>query len=219
MHLRDVLSPEVNIATAAMATGACAIALVRARRSLDEKQVPLLGVTAAFIFAAQMVNFPIGPGVSGHFLGALMASVLLGPFNACLIMAVVLAIQCLLFQDGGLTALGANLFNMGVIGGICSYGCFRGVYLLLPKTRNSFMWAAAAASWFSVVAASLACAAELALSGILPWKAALVGLGGVHGVIGIGEAIITTAVLSTVLGVRPDLVGAWRPASNNLEVA
>ena len=211
MHIPDgFVSAGVNLAAGAVSLGVCGLALARAERTLGEKRVPLLGVTAAFIFAAQMLNFPVAGGTSGHYLGALLAAILLGPLNACLVMAVVLFIQCLGFADGGITALGSNLFNMGIVGGLAGYFIFSVLKLAFPGNRTAFLAAAAAGSWFSVVLAALCCAVELGLSGTSPMKVAIPAMVGVHALIGIGEAIITTLVLSTVLAVRPDLVGAWQ---------
>ncbi|MCY3020731.1 MAG: energy-coupling factor ABC transporter permease [Planctomycetota bacterium] len=213
MHIPDgLVSNSVNAVTCVVSVGTCAVALVRANRDLGERQVPLLGVTAAFVFAAQMLNFPVAGGTSGHFLGALLAAILLGPLNACLVMAVVLLIQCLGFTDGGITALGSNLFNMGIVGGIVSYGVLRALLLVLPSSRGSFLAATAIASWLSTLLAAACCAIELGMSGTSPLRVALPAMAGAYSLIGIGEAIITTAVVSTVLTVRPDLVGAWRPA-------
>lgn len=213
MHIPDgFVSGSVNAATGAAALGVCALALARAKRTLGEKQVPLLGVTAAFIFAAQMLNFPVAGGTSGHFLGALLAALLLGPLNACLVISVVLVIQCLGFADGGVTALGSNIFNMGIVAGLAGYYVFRLLRAVLPATRHGFLVAAALSAWLSVVLAALCCAVELALSGKAPLNMAIATMAGVHAVVGIGEAIITVAVASTVLAARPDLVGAWRPA-------
>ncbi len=209
MHIPDgFLSFEVNATTAAISAACCALAVRQANRTLGERQVPMLGVAGAFIFAAQMLNFPIAGGTSGHFLGAVLAAVLLGPLNACLVMAIVLAIQCLVFADGGLTALGSNIFNMGVIGAFLGYPVFTGLRAVLPKTRGGSITAAAVASWASIVLASAACALELALSGTAPLRQALPAMTLVHAVIGIGEAIITAMVLSAVLGVRPDLLAS-----------
>lgn len=210
MHIPDgFVSGPVNVATYVASAAVCAWAVIRANKNLGERQVPLLGVTAAFIFAAQMFNFPIAGGTSGHFLGALLAAVLLGPLNACLIMALVLLIQCLGFADGGLTALGTNIFNMGIIGGIVCYWLFQALKSVLPKTRGGFLAAVAIAAWFSVVIASAVCALELAVSGTSPLKVALPAMSAVHALIGLGEAIITTVVISIVLASRPDLVASW----------
>jgi len=209
MHIPDgFVSNSIAVATYAVSTGAVALALQRAKRNLDERQVPLLGVTAAFIFAAQMLNFPVAGGTSGHFLGALLAAILLGPLNAILIMALVLLIQCLVFADGGLTALGVNVFNMGVLAGGAGYFIFRGLNFLLPKNRAGFLAAAGVAAWLSVELAASACAMELALSGVSPLKLVFPAMALVHALIGIGEAVITAAVLSVVLAARRDLIPA-----------
>jgi cobalt/nickel transport system permease protein len=211
VHIPDgLISTPINLAAAAVSAGVGAAAVARARRTLGEKQVPILGVSAAFVFAAQMLNFPVAAGTSGHFLGALLVALLLGPLNGFLVMAVVLVIQALLFADGGLTALGTNIFNMGILGGFGGYGLFRLLCLLLPRRKGTFVAAAAAAAWFSVVLAASACAVELALSGTSPLAVALPAMAGVHALIGVGEAIISAVVISLMLGVRPDLVTTWR---------
>ncbi len=210
MHIPDgLVSAPINIATAVVSTGVGAAAVARARRTLGEKQVPILGMSAAFVFAAQMLNFPVAAGTSGHFLGALLVAVLLGPLNGFLVMSVVLVIQALLFADGGLTALGTNIFNMGVIGGLTGYGLFRLLVGVLPRRKGAFVGAVAAAGWLSVVLAAAACAVELALSGTAPLPVVLPAMAGVHSLIGVGESVISAAVISLVLGVRPDLVPTW----------
>ena len=210
MHIPDgFLDTKTIIITAAISAGALGYGIKKVNQKLGERQVPLLGITAAFIFAAQMLNFPVAGGTSGHFLGAVLAAVLLGPWAACLIMAVVLIVQSIGFADGGLTALGANIFNMGVVGGILSYYIFVALKRYLPRTRGGFLSSVALASWLSIVLASAACALELALSGTSPLNVVLPAMVGVHMLIGIGEAIITTAVVSIVLGTRPDLVSTY----------
>ena len=210
MHVPDgFVSGPLCLATGVLSAGVCGLALVRARRTLEDRHVPLLGVTGAFIFAAQMLNFPVAGGTSGHFLGAAFASLLMGPLNACLILTVVLVIQCLGFADGGLTALGVNVFNMGVVGAFGSYLVFGLLRAVLPKSRASFMTSAAVAAWASVLLASLACAAELALSGRVAWPVAVSAMAGWHALIGVGEALITCTVFGAVLSARPDLVQAW----------
>ncbi|MCK5007997.1 MAG: energy-coupling factor ABC transporter permease [Spirochaetales bacterium] len=211
VHIPDgLVSVPISIATAVVSTGVGAAAVARARRTLGEKNVPILGVSAAFVFAAQMLNFPVAAGTSGHFLGALMVALLLGPLNGFLVMAVVLVMQSLLFADGGLTALGTNIFNMGIVGGLGGYGLFRLLILVLPRRRGVFVAAAAVSAWFSVVLAASVCAVELALSGTSPLALALPAMAGVHVLIGVGEGIISAVVVSLMLGVRPDLVLAWR---------
>lgn len=216
MHIPDgFLSAPVAVAGYGLSAAVLALAVRRSSRTLEERQVPLLGVTTAFVFAAQMLNFPVAMGTSGHYLGAVLAAVLLGPLNGCLVFAAVLVIQCLLFADGGLTALGVNMLNMGVAGGVGGYALFRLVTALLPQSRRTFLFAAALASWFSVVAAASACAVELALSGTVPMGMVLPAMAGVHALIGIGEALITVATLSVILAARPDVVGEWRmPAAS-----
>jgi cobalt/nickel transport system permease protein len=210
MHIPDgFLSAPVYAAGCAVSGAVCALAVARANRNLGEREVPLLGMTAAFVFAVQMLNFPVAGGTSGHFLGSTFAAVLLGPLNACLVMAVVLLIQCLGFGDGGLTALGANLFNMGIVGAIGGWLLFRALRAILPRSRWGFLASAGAASWAAVVIASAICAGELAASGTYPLRVALPAMAGVHALIGIGEAVITVAALSSVLAVRPDLIAAW----------
>ena len=209
MHIPDgFLDPQVAVATGVVAGGAVAVGLRKAEASFDERSAPLLGVTAAFVFAAQMLNFPVAGGTSGHFLGAALATVLLGPWLACLVLAVVLLVQALLFADGGVSALGANLLNMGVVGALGA-GLFLGVALrVLPPTRRAFLGAVAVASWLAVVAGAVACSFELALSGTIPLGTVLPAMVGVHALIGVGEAVVTVAAVGAVLAARPDLVAA-----------
>lgn len=207
MHIPDgFLSNGINAATFVISAGACAYGVRRVNRNFGEKEVPLMGVTAAFIFAAQMINFPIAGGTSGHFLGAVFASVLMGPSASLLIMAIVLIVQCLGFADGGLTALGSNIFNMGIIGSLGGYLIFSLIYALLQKSRRGFFIALTVSSWLSIVMGASAAAVELAASGTSPLKVALPAMAGVHALIGIGEAIITTTAVSLILKTRPDLV-------------
>lgn len=213
MHIPDgFMTLPVNAACGAVSALAVGVGVWRTR-ALGEKQVPMLGVTSAFIFAAQMLNFPVAGGTSGHFLGAAMAAILLGPFEACLIMSVVLIIQCLAFADGGLLALGANVFNMGVLGGVGGYFIFRAARAVLPRSRAGFTVATAIAAWTSVMLAAAACSTELVISGVEPASHVFGGMLGVHAIIGVGEALITAAAVGMVLASRPDLVSAWRPAA------
>lgn len=207
MHIPDgFLSNGINAATFVISAGACTYGVKRVNRNFGEREVPLMGVTAAFIFAAQMINFPVAGGTSGHFLGAVFSSVLLGPWASLLIMTIVLAVQCLGFADGGLTAIGSNIFNMGVIGALGGYVIFLLIYTLLQKTRKGFFIALAISSWLSVVMGASAAAIELAISGTSPLKVALPAMAGIHAIIGIGESIITTTAVSLILKTRPDLV-------------
>jgi cobalt/nickel transport system permease protein len=210
MHIPDgFLSHGINAATFVVSAGACAYGVKRVNRTFGEREVPLMGVTAAFIFAAQMINFPVAGGTSGHFLGAVFSSVLLGPWASLIVMTIVLVVQCLGFADGGLTAIGSNIFNMGVIGALGGYGIFIFFYTLLQKSRKGFFMALAISSWFSIVMGASAAAIELAISGTSPLKVALPAMAGIHAIIGVGEAIITTTAISLILKTRPDLVTAY----------
>ena len=212
MHIPDgFLSHGINAATFVIASGACAYGVKRVNRNFGEREVPLMGVTAAFIFAAQMINFPIAGGTSGHFLGAVFSSVLLGPWASLLIITIVLVVQCLGFADGGLTAIGSNIFNMGVIGALGGYGIFIFLYTLFQKNRKGFFVALTISSWFSIVMGASAAAIELAISGTSPLRVALPAMAGIHAIIGIGEAIITTTAVSLILKTRPDLVSSYVP--------
>lgn len=207
MHIPDgFLSNEVAVACAIPAVAAVGYGLRRADVDLDDRRVPLLGVTAAFVFAAQMLNFPVAGGTSGHFLGAALAAVLLGPWLAGLVLAVVLVVQAFVFADGGITALGANVFNMGVIGGAVVGGVVLAVRKALPNTRTALLGAAAAGAWLAVMAGAAACAVELALAGTVPLATVLPAMLGVHAAIAVGEAVITVAAVSAVLATRPDLI-------------
>ncbi|MEW6553971.1 MAG: energy-coupling factor ABC transporter permease [Actinomycetota bacterium] len=210
MHIPDgFLSTGVSIATGVVAAGAVGYGLYRAREELDEKTVPMLALCAAFVFAAQMLNFPVAGGTSGHFLGGVLVAVLLGPWLGSLVIALVLLVQCLGFADGGLTALGANIFNMAVIGTILSYYIFYGIKRLLPKSRTAFLGATGVVAWLSVMLASGAVSFELAISGTTPLSVTLPAMLGVHAIIGVGEAIITVLVVGVVIAVRPDLVKTY----------
>jgi cobalt/nickel transport system permease protein len=219
MHIPDgFVSGPINLATAAASVGVVGYALRRAGKDLDQKKVPLLGVVAAFVFAAQMLNFPVAAGTSGHFMGAALAAVLLGPFEAVLVMALVLVLQCLMFGDGGVTALGSNIFNMGIVGALVGYAMFAGLRAILPKGKGGMLAATAVASWFSIVAAAATCAVMLGASGRYPLELAVPAMAGVHAVIGVGEAAITAAALALVVSARPDLVYGWRDKSQTAAV-
>lgn len=205
MHIPDgFLSPPVFLSGWAVSLGALAFALRKTRQYLKDKMVPLMGVMSAFIFAAQMLNFPVLGGTSGHLLGGVLAAVALGPFAGFIVISLVLIVQCLIFQDGGLTALGANILNMGLIGTIFSYY----FYLFLRRTifRKHMMGAVFTASWLSVMLAAVACSLEIALSEVVLLKVVLPAMAFVHIFIGIGEGVITSLVISFILKVRPDLL-------------
>jgi cobalt/nickel transport system permease protein len=209
MHIPDgFLEPEVAAAAAAVSVGAVGYGLRRADRTLDERAVPLLGVTGAFVFAAQMLNFPVAGGTSGHFLGAALAAVLLGPWVACLVLAVVLVLQAFVFADGGITALGANVLNMGVVGGLGAWLVVAAGRRVLPRTRSAFLGLVGIAAWTAVMAGAAATALELAASGTVPLGTVMPAMLGVHALIGVGEAVVTVAAVGAVLASRPDLVTA-----------
>jgi len=206
MHIPDGF---VNVGTAAVtyvgAAGAVAYSVRRTNQELHERQVPLMGVMAAFIFAAQMINFTVVGGTSGHLLGGALAAILLGPWVGTLVIASVLVVQALLFQDGGLLALGANTLNMAVVGVWCGYG----LYVLLRRVvvgRSSLWVAGFASAWASVVVAAALAAVELAISGMAPLGVVLPAMVGVHALIGIGEGLITTGVLAFLAATRRDLL-------------
>jgi cobalt/nickel transport system permease protein len=182
-----------------------AYAVRETNRTLDERAVPLMGVMAAFIFAAQMFNFQVIGGTSGHLLGGVLAAVLLGPWAATLVMASVVAVQALVFQDGGLVVLGANIFNMGVIGTLGGYAVYRVLCGLLGGEERARIPAAGIAAWLAVVAGATAMAVELALSGTTVLAIALPTMVGIHVLIGIGEALITMAALAFIQVTRADL--------------
>jgi cobalt/nickel transport system permease protein len=207
LHIPDgFLSGGVALACGVLAIAAVAYALRVANVELDEARVPLLGVLAAFIFAAQMLNFPIAGGTSGHFLGATLAAVLLGPWLACLVMAVVIAVQAFAFADGGISALGANVLNMGVLGALLAGLLVAGLVKALPHSRAALLSIVAVVAWLAVIVGAAATSVELAISDTVPLATSLPAMLGVHTLIGIGEAVITVAAVSAVLVSRPDLV-------------
>jgi cobalt/nickel transport system permease protein len=208
MHIPDgFLSLPVSLITWAFSLLLIVISLKRVEKDYQEKAVPLMGVCAAFIFAAQMINFPIPGGTSGHLLGGTLAGILLGPWAGSLVMTVVFIVQALLFQDGGLTALGANIFNMGLIGTFGGYYLYKAVRSLFGFSRwRGMAMGTAIAAWASVVMAAFMCSVQLAVSGTVPLQVALFAMLSWHFVIGIGEALITLAAVSYIWRTRPDLI-------------
>jgi cobalt/nickel transport system permease protein len=207
MHIPDgFITVPVAVTTGVIAAGAIAYGVKATNKKMGDKQVPMMGVLAAFIFAAQMLNFPVAGGTSGHFVGAVLAAILLGPWAALLIMSSVIVVQCLVFQDGGLLALGANIFNMGVVSIFSSYYIYKGICILTRGNKTARLAGAGIAAWFSVVIAATACAIELALSDTSPWAIAVPAMAGIHAIIGIGEGLISVAVLSLIMATRSDLL-------------
>jgi cobalt/nickel transport system permease protein len=183
------------------------IASRRTARELGDRQIPLMGVMAAFIFAAQMINFPIGGGTSGHLLGGVLAAVMLGPWAAILVMTSVIAVQALLFQDGGLLVLGANIFNMGFLTVLVGYGFYR---VVAGMSRNLRLAVVGVAAWLSVMASALLAALQLWLSGTALLAIVVPAMLGVHAFIGLGEALISVAALSFIMRTRPGMIEAHR---------
>src|SRR4051812_35925880 len=212
MHIPDaVLAPEVAALTGVVAAAGFGYGLKRLERGLGERTTVLMGIMAAFVFAAQMVKFPVAAGVAGHLLGGVLAAVMLGPWAGAGVIGAVLIVQCFLFGDGGLTALGANFVNLGLIGAVGGYAIYAPIRRGLGG-RAGILLGAMAAAWFSVILAAGAFAVELAASGrwadfprVLGWMAL------VHAGIGLGEALITGMVLRFLLLTRPDLVGDAEP--------
>jgi cobalt/nickel transport system permease protein len=207
MHIPDgFLSAPAAIVLWLIAIVFIGLALRQANATLDERKLPLMGVLAAAIFAGQMLNFSVTGGTSGHLLGAALATILLGPWAATLVMTAVVSVQALFFQDGGLLALGANLVNMGVIGVWVSYGVYVSLRKLLGEKPWSLFASAAVTAWTSIFLAALACALELAVSGTSPVNVAIPAMGAIHALIGIGEALITTGALAFIYAARRDLL-------------
>ncbi|MEH2060445.1 MAG: energy-coupling factor ABC transporter permease [Nostoc sp.] len=213
MHIPDgFVSVPVAGATGLVSLAAIFIAFERSQKAFGMRRAPLLGLTTAFIFAAQMINFPVAGGTSGHLLGGTLAAIVLGsPWAATLAMSTVFVIQAVLFADGGITALGANIFNMGLVGIWVGWLLYQPLQRLLGGSRGRLPLAAGIAAAFSVVAASIACAIELAISGTIPLNIGLPAMAGVHILIGIGEGLITGGVLSYLVKVRPDLLPGEQP--------
>ena len=208
MHIPDgFLSLPISLVTWVVAIALIAVSLKRVESEYKDRTVPLMGVCAAFIFAAQMINFPIPGGTSGHLLGGTLAGALLGPWAGSLVMAVVFIVQGVLFQDGGLTVLGANVFNMGLIGTFGGYYLYRSLRFALGRdSLKGTLAAVAIAAWVSVVVAAVMCAIELALSGTVPLLVALMAMASWHVLIGIGEAVISVTTISFIWRSRPDLL-------------
>jgi len=223
MHIPDgFIDLPTSTIFAAASAGAITYSLVGARKQLDEKSAPLAGLTAVFIFAVQMLNFPVAAGTSGHLLGGALAAVLVGPYAASLAITVVLLMQCFLFADGGLTALGLNVFNMAVLGVWSGYAIFLLVRKLLPASKSAVTIAASVAGLFSVPVAAIGFVIEYALGATATFSVSTVfgAMVGTHILIGIGEAIITALTISAVMASRSDLVFGWanRNNSEHLEI-
>lgn len=208
LHIPDgFLNLPMVLVTWLIAIAFIALALKQVEANYQEKAIPLMGVCAAFIFAAQMINFPVPGGTSGHLLGGTLAGVLLGPWAGSLVMSVVFIVQAVIFQDGGLTVLGANIVNMGLVGTFGGYYLYRSIRYALGKHRWPAMAiGAAVAAWTSVFVAALLTAVQLAVSGTVPLGLALSAMAFWHALIGIGEALITVITVSFIWRSRPDML-------------
>lgn len=221
MHIPDgFLDVPTSVGAGVLSLGAIGLALRKARHELGETGPVLAGLVACFVFAVQMVNFPVGAGTSGHLLGGALAAALVGPWTGVLVMTTVLLVQGLVFADGGLTALGANILDMGVVGVVVGYLVTRAVLAVLPRRPRSVVPAAALGGLASVPAAALAFVGLYAVGGTapIPLGSLTTAMLGWHAVIGVGEALITGAVLSAVVASRPDLVHVARHLAPTLEL-
>lgn len=220
MHIPDgFIDVPTSIAFAGIAATGVALSLKGAKLSLDEKTAPLAGLTATFIFAVQMLNFPVAAGTSGHLLGGALAAILVGPWAASLALTVVLVMQSLLFADGGLTALGLNVFNMSLIGVWVGYASFILIKKILPKNRSSISVAAFLAGLISVPAAAAGFVLQYAIGGTATFSLSqvLTAMIGTHVLIGIGEGVISALAVGAVMASRSDLVYGYKGTSRVLE--
>lgn len=221
MHIPDGF---IDVPTSAAFLGVAAVgvgvSLRGSRKELDERTAPLAGLVAAFVFAVQMLNFPVAAGTSGHLLGGALAAILVGPYTGVLCVSVVLLVQGIFFADGGLTALGLNITNMALIAVTVGYGVFVLMRRVLPKTNGGVVAAAFVGAFVSVPASALGFVLEYAIGGTtdISIKTVLAAMVGVHLFIGLGEAIITALTVGAVLAVRPDLVYGARDLARPLEL-
>ena len=221
MHIPDgFIDLPTSAVAGLLAVSGTAFALKKAKNELDDRTAPMAGLTAVFIFAVQMLNFPVAAGTSGHLLGGALATVLVGPYAASLALTVVLGIQALLFADGGLSALGLNIFNMSIVGVATSYLVFNIARKFLPKVRGSIPLAAGIAAFISVPVAATGFAIQYAIGGIgtAPASTVFAAMFSTHVLIGIGEAVITVLTVSAIMATRSDLVYGWRASQVKLEV-
>lgn len=221
MHIPDgFIDIPTSAAFGTLALAGTAIALKKAKTEVDDRTAPMAGLTAVFIFAVQMLNFPVAAGTSGHLLGGALAMVLVGPYAASLAITVVLGVQALLFADGGLTALGLNVFNLSVIAVLVSFLVFKLMVKLLPKTKSAIPLAAGIAAFLSVPISASAFTLQYAIggNGTAPVETVLIAMFSTHLLIGIGEAVITMLTVSAILASRSDLVYGWSRKEVALEI-
>lgn len=205
LHIPDgFLSILVSVVCWVITIIVIGLAISKTNKALGEKQIPLMGVMAAFIFAAQMINFPVAGGTSGHLLGGALAAIVLGPWAGMLVMTAVIAVQALLFQDGGLLVMGANILNMGLVTAAIGYGLYRSV---AGQSKTIKLTVVGIAAWLSVMAGALLTSLQLWLSGTSQLEIVIPAMLGVHALIGLGEALITVFALAFIIQTRPDLIG------------
>ena len=221
MHIPDgFIDLPTSIAFTAVSTAAVGVALKKAKSELSEKTAPLAGLTAVFIFAVQMLNFPVAAGTSGHLLGGALAAVLVGPWVATLALTIVLLLQALLFADGGLTALGLNVFNMSILAVWIAYFIFLTIKKLLPKNKTSLIVSSAIAALLSVPMSAFGFWVQYAIGGTatFPLETVLTAMISTHILIGIGEAFITVLTISAIMASRSDLVFGWKNSKQKLVI-
>jgi cobalt/nickel transport system permease protein len=220
LHIPDgFLSTPVAIVGWVLAILIIGFALRQTRDQLGERQTPLLGIMAAFIFAAQAINFPVAGGTSGHLLGGALAAIVLGPWAAVLVMTAVIGLQGLLFQDGGLLAMGWNIMNMGVLTAFTGYLVYNLIKRVIGQSATALIIAGVVGAWLSVEVGAIATALQLAVSGTSPLNISLPAMVGVHALIGIGEALITVGALTLIASTRADLLEQGRKAGGALSAA
>jgi cobalt/nickel transport system permease protein len=206
MHIPDgLIDAKTAAVTAALAAAGLGMALREVQRQLPPRRVPLLGLSAAFLFVAQMINFPVLAGTSGHLLGGVLVAALLGPGAAVVVLAAVLIVQAFLFGDGGVLALGANLFNMALLGAVGGWWVYRWASRIWPGPQGH-LTGVAFGGWCSTVLAAIGCSGMLAWSGKAPWAVAFSAMAGIHMIIGLGEGLISALVWAALWRLRPDLV-------------
>lgn len=223
LHIPDgFLSAPIALLTYAASALVLAYAVRQTNRTLEDRTVPLMGVLAAFIFAAQMMNFPVAGGSSGHLIGGALAAILLGPWAGMLVMTAVLGVQSLIFQDGGLSALGANVLNMAILGVLVGCAVFRLPVMACGPRRGVVLFAAFAAGWASMMVGAFAVAVQLALSGTSPWGVVVVAMLGIHALLGFIDGLITAGAIGFIMATRADLLSLPRdvmtPASGRKEL-
>lgn len=216
LHIPDgFIDGPTSVAAGLIAIAGVALCLRRTSTTLEDREIPIVGLVAAFVFVAQMLNFPVANGTSGHLLGGVLAAVLVGPWAGALAVTVVQVVQALLFADGGLSALGLNVVNMALAGTFIGYGIFVVVRRALGYTTWSVTAGSGLAGFAVPIVAALAFVVEYAIGGndAVSVGSVAVAMVGVHAIIGIGEGIITALTVGAVMGMRPDLVyGARRNA-------